>query len=87
MPGRTNLDGPQDTASVTALPRPALPRQQQISEGKKQADRTDALWAEMQTTLEEVELNAVSGTHVFGAEHSKALEGLRAADRIGASLG
>ncbi|KAK0107183.1 hypothetical protein ONS95_003888 [Cadophora gregata] len=79
MPGRTNLDGPPDTASVAALPRPALPRRQQISEGKKQADRTDALWAEMQTTLEEVELNAVSGTHVFGAEHSKALEGLRAA--------
>lgn len=75
MAGRTNLDGPPDAA----IPRPAMPRQQQISEGKKQADRTDALWAEMQTTLEEVELNAVSGTHVFGAEHSKALEGLRAA--------
>ncbi|CZS98386.1 hypothetical protein WAI453_005843 [Rhynchosporium graminicola] len=79
MPGRSNPDGNSDAASVPALPRSALPRQQQISEGKKQADRTDALWAEMQTTLEEVELNAVSGTHVFGAEHSKALEGLRAA--------
>lgn len=79
MPGRNNLDGPPDNvASATALPR-ALPRQQQDSEGKRQADRTDALWAEMQTTLEEVELNAVSGGYVFGAEHSKALEELRAA--------
>jgi len=51
----------------------------QDSEVKKQADRTDALWAEMQSTLEEVELSAVNGTHVFGPEHSKALEGLRAA--------
>ena len=56
-----------------------MPRQHQESEGKKQSDRTDALWAEMQSTLEEVELSAVNGTHVFGPEHSKALEGLRAA--------
>jgi septum formation topological specificity factor MinE len=33
----------------------------------------------MQSTLEEVELSAVNGNHVFGAEHSKALEGLRVA--------
>jgi len=33
----------------------------------------------MQSTLEEVELSAVNGTHVFGPEHSKALEELRAA--------
>jgi hypothetical protein len=57
-----------------------MPRQQrQDSEVKRQADRTDALWAEMQSTLEEVELSAVNGTHVFGPEHSKALEELRAA--------
>jgi hypothetical protein len=61
------------------LPRPALTRQQQESEGKKQADRTDALWAEMQGTLEEVELSAVNGTHVFGPEHGKALDELRSA--------
>ncbi len=72
-------DGPVDAAAGSSLPRTALPRQQQDSEGKKQADRTDALWAEMQSTLEEVELSAVNGTHVFGPEHSKALEGLRAA--------
>lgn len=72
-----NADVP--TASTLPPPRPALPRQQQESEGKKQADRTDALWAEMQGTLEEVELSAVNGTHVFGPEHSRALEGLRTA--------
>lgn len=72
-------DGPADAAPGSTLPRPALPRQQQESEGKKQADRTDALWAEMQSTLEEVELSAVNGTHVFGPDHGKALEGLRAA--------
>jgi septum formation topological specificity factor MinE len=80
MPSRGNLDGAPDAAvGSSSLPRPALPRQQQESEGKKQADRTDALWAEMQSTLEEVELSAVNGMHVFGPEHSKALEGLRAA--------
>lgn len=74
---RTNYDGPADAAAGSSLPRTALPRQQQASEGKKQADRTDALWAEMQSTLEEVELSAVNGTHVFGPEHNKALEELR----------
>ena len=33
----------------------------------------------MQSTLEEVELTAVNGTHVFGGEHTKALERLRQA--------
>lgn len=33
----------------------------------------------MQSTLEEVELTAVNGVHVFGSEHTKALEGLRMA--------
>ncbi|RDW91442.1 hypothetical protein BP5796_02607 [Coleophoma crateriformis] len=78
VPARGNLDGPSEAISI---PRSAnvLPRQQQEHEGKKQADRTDALWAEMQSTLEEVELSAVNGTHVFGPEHSRALESLREA--------
>lgn len=78
LPTRSNLDGQQDVAdSNLGIP---MPRQQrQDSEVKRQADRTDALWAEMQSTLEEVELSAVNGTHVFGPEHSKALEELRAA--------
>lgn len=49
------------------------------SEGSRSADRTDALWAEMQSTLEEVELSASGGTHVFGPEHDKRLAELRAA--------
>ncbi|KAI9817652.1 MAG: hypothetical protein M1826_001498 [Phylliscum demangeonii] len=54
-------------------------QQQQAVAGQKQADHTEALWAEMQLTLEEVELNAANEAHVFGAEHAKALEALRAA--------
>ena len=75
----TTFDASPDTAPGSTLPRTALPRQQQASEGQKQADRTDALWAEMQSTLEEVELSAVNGLHVFGPEHSRALEALRTA--------
>ena len=44
-----------------------------------EGDRTDALWAEMQATLAEVEISALSSTHVFGAAHSTALEELREA--------
>jgi hypothetical protein len=78
MPSRA-MDGPSSESASVNVARAALPRQVHESEGKKQADRTDALWAEMQCTLEEVELSAVSGTHVFGQEHAKALEGLRTA--------
>ncbi|CAM1509263.1 Fc.00g030020.m01.CDS01 [Cosmosporella sp. VM-42] len=49
------------------------------SEGSRSADRTDALWAEMQATLEEVELSASGGTHVFGPDHDRKLADLRAA--------
>jgi len=77
MPGRAPLDIQTDV--IDPLARPAPRQARQDSEVKKQADRTDALWAEMQSTLEEVELSAVNGTHVFGPEHSRALEELRAA--------
>ena len=46
-------------------------------EAKNENDRADALWAEMQSTLAEVELSASSGSHVFSAQHAKALEDLR----------
>ncbi|KAI0392554.1 hypothetical protein F5Y17DRAFT_459772 [Xylariaceae sp. FL0594] len=42
------------------------------------ADRTD-VWAEMQATLEEAELSASGGTHVFGPDHEQKLTELRAA--------
>ncbi|TAQ91495.1 hypothetical protein B7494_g262 [Chlorociboria aeruginascens] len=74
---RNNADGSAESTVAPTIPRNPIPRL--ASEGQKQAARTDALWAEMQSTLEEVELSAVNGTHVFGTEHSKALEGLRAA--------
>ncbi|KAI9712569.1 MAG: hypothetical protein M1812_006878 [Candelaria pacifica] len=80
---RTARNGAPDSLpspGLTPLGRP-LSRHQTVqqSEGQRQADRTDALWAEMQSTLEEVELSAVSGTHVFGSEHSKVLDELRIA--------
>ncbi len=46
---------------------------------KRENDRADALWAEMQTTLAEVELSAANGSHIFGAGHAKALDELRTA--------
>ncbi|KAI9642884.1 hypothetical protein NHQ30_008618 [Ciborinia camelliae] len=73
LPLRANLDGPTDTTPQTSIPRAG----KAPSEVQKQAARTDALWAEMQSTLEEVELSAVNATHVFGPEHSRALEELR----------
>ena len=43
------------------------------------APRTESQWAEMQNTLNDVELSAGRGGNIFGAEHARALEGLRAA--------
>jgi cation diffusion facilitator CzcD-associated flavoprotein CzcO len=51
----------------------------QQGEAKNENDRADALWAEMQNTLAEVELSASSGSHVFSAQHAKALDDLRTA--------
>jgi len=53
------------------------PRTQRAGAGVNNADRADALWAEMQNTLAEVELSAMNSSHVFGASHAKALEDLR----------
>lgn len=39
--------------------------------------RAESHWAEMQKTLADVELSAMNPSHVFGAEHAKALEDLR----------
>ncbi|KAK9779349.1 hypothetical protein SCAR479_03831 [Seiridium cardinale] len=60
---------------VGAGPLPRL----QTGDSSRTVDRTDALWAEMQATLEEVELSASGGTHVFGPEHDRKLADLRAA--------
>lgn len=53
--------------------------QQRPQHGQRENDRNDALWAEMQNTLDEVERGAGNGTHVFSETHAKALEELRTA--------
>ncbi|KAL8924971.1 MAG: hypothetical protein Q9172_002453 [Xanthocarpia lactea] len=62
-------------------PAPALGRSRPQAQPSAQntGDRTDALWAEMQATLADVEMNAFSSTHVFGPPHSAALNELREA--------
>lgn len=61
--------------NAAASPIPRL----HTGDSARTVDRTDALWAEMQATLEEVELSASGGTHVFGPEHDRKLSDLRAA--------
>lgn len=62
-------------------PAPALGRSRAQDKPSAQdtGDRTDALWAEMQATLADVETNAFSSMHVFGPPHSAALDQLREA--------
>ncbi|RCI14405.1 hypothetical protein L249_5980 [Ophiocordyceps polyrhachis-furcata BCC 54312] len=43
----------------------------------RSTDRTDALWAEMQATLDEVELSASEDAHAFGTGHDRKLADLR----------
>lgn len=57
----------------TGMPPPRL----LSGESSRATDRTDALWAEMQATLEEAELSASGGTRVFGPEHDRKLAELR----------
>ena len=47
--------------------------------GSTTGTHAEAVWAEMQNTLEEVELSASGGANAFSAEHGKALEELRKA--------
>ncbi|KAL8742075.1 MAG: hypothetical protein Q9190_005394 [Brigantiaea leucoxantha] len=54
-------------------------RPQAQTSAQTEGDRTDALWAEMQATLADVELSAFNSAHVFGASHSAALDELREA--------
>ena len=57
----------------------SLPLQLTRRESTRATDRTDALWAEMQATLEEAELSASGGTRVFGPGHERKLSELRMA--------
>lgn len=62
---------------------PFVRRQRQHSQAAdaEASSRAEAVWAEMQNTLEEVELSALKGPGmtVFGPDHSRALEELRRA--------
>ena len=73
---RTSFRPPAGVSSgLGGLP---LPLQLRTGESSRATDRTDALWAEMQATLEEVELSASGGTRVFGPDHDRKLAELRA---------
>lgn len=74
---RSNLEVQPGSARPDTSHR--QPRTLKSAESTRSTDRTDALWAEMQATLEEVELSASGGTHVFGAEHDRKLADLRTA--------
>lgn len=56
-------------------------KQQNEAADAEASSRAEAIWAEMQNTLEEVELSAIKGPgmSVFGSEHGRALEDLRTA--------
>ncbi|KND94320.1 hypothetical protein TOPH_01351 [Tolypocladium ophioglossoides CBS 100239] len=76
---QSNLERSASFRSVSAVPPDVqrLDRAVRTAESTRSTDRTDALWAEMQATLEEVELSASGGTHVFGPEHDRKLAELR----------
>jgi hypothetical protein len=69
------------TSSDTSGPFVRRQRQQSQAADAEASSRAEAIWAEMQNTLEEVELSAMKGpgVTVFGSEHSRALEELRTA--------
>ncbi|KAK8134502.1 hypothetical protein PG984_006514 [Apiospora sp. TS-2023a] len=70
-----SLLNPMNMGGRGGAPVPRL----HTGDSSRSVDKTDALWAEMQATLEEVELSASGGTHVFGPEHDRKLADLRAA--------
>ena len=72
-------DEPPTPFSATFAPFSRRQQQQQQAAELQSTARSDAIWAEMQNTLEEVELNAASGAKLFGPNHSAALDDLRTA--------
>lgn len=68
-------------SSNTSGPFVRRQRQQSQAADAEASSRAEAIWAEMQNTLEEVELSAMKGPGmtVFGSEHSRALDELRKA--------
>lgn len=79
----TGVLPPTTTAAGGSTTTPGInlniPLKLSRGESTRATDRTDALWAEMQATLEEVELSAGGGTRVFGPDHDRKLGELRLA--------
>lgn len=83
-PAPATYDGGDYLSATSSNPSAPFTRRQKAQSAAADADassRAEAIWAEMQNTLEEVELSAIKGPGmtVFGSEHSKALEELRRA--------
>lgn len=84
LAGGASTQQPQAPPPLSRTDSLLNPRSRQVprlltGESTRTTDRTDALWAEMQVTLEEAELSASGGTHVFGPDHDRKLAELRAA--------
>ncbi|KAF2848965.1 hypothetical protein T440DRAFT_142550 [Plenodomus tracheiphilus IPT5] len=69
------------TTSNPSAPFQRRQRAQSQAAEAEASSRAEAVWAEMQNTLEEVELSAIKGPGmtVFGSDHSRALDELRRA--------
>ncbi|KAF2127117.1 hypothetical protein P153DRAFT_295852 [Dothidotthia symphoricarpi CBS 119687] len=82
-PNTSELDGERlsTISSESSAPFVRRQRQHSIAADAEATSRAEAIWTEMQNTLQEVELSAIkgSGMEVFGAEHSRALDELRQA--------
>ncbi|KAL6158406.1 hypothetical protein ACJQWK_04174 [Exserohilum turcicum] len=76
-----DVDHFSPTSSNPSAPFQRRQRQQSQAADAEASSRAEAIWAEMQNTLEEVELSAIKGPGmtVFGSEHSRALDELRKA--------
>lgn len=83
LPPNASNDGEHlsPVSTNSAAPFQRRQRQQSLAADAEASSRAEAIWAEMQNTLEEVELSAIRGPGmtVFGSEHSRALEELRKA--------
>ncbi|KAL4914233.1 hypothetical protein BDW62DRAFT_147777 [Aspergillus aurantiobrunneus] len=64
-------------SSPKSLDAPNLSPFLSRTQSKGEVDGSDALWEEMQSALSDVEVSAAMRGHVFGEQHSDALEDLR----------
>ncbi|KAF2266646.1 hypothetical protein CC78DRAFT_122216 [Lojkania enalia] len=83
LPSPSAYDGDHLSITSSNPSAPFIRRQKQQNQAMdaEASSRAEAIWAEMQNTLEEVELSAIKGPGitVFGSEHSQALDELRRA--------